>query len=366
MYIAKLDWNSCWLETGKKEKTRVGSIRQNARHLLPDWRNQGVLWRILVSVNLLALGAALVGARTPRGWLDTFMENAAWVEPLLLANLLFLALARDALWRCPPRLGQGIVLLVVAGSAIFLQDSWRFLGLTQDALMWRAVLLAVACAALLLYYFELRARMLLPYVTEARLAALNARISPHFLFNALNTAIALIRSDPRGAERALESLSDLFRALLNNNYELTSLSAEIALGRQYLELEKLRLGERLHVHWDIEVLPQDTLVPPLMLQPLLENAVYHGIEPSAQAGENQVRMDMKDERLRLEVINSMKDPDESDVFPEQRSGNRMALENIRQRLALYYYMEATLEHGVKNGLYRVCVECPCRTRNFSV
>jgi two-component system sensor histidine kinase AlgZ len=327
-----------------------------------------VLWRALISVNLLALGAALVDARTFASWLTAFMENAAWVEPLLLTNLLFLALARDVLWRCPPRLGQGVVLLVVAGSTIVLHDSWHFLGLTQDRALWRAALLAVGCAALLLYYFELRAQALLPHLAEARLAALNARIRPHFLFNALNTVIALIRSNPRGAENALESLSDLFRALLKNTQELTPLSSEIALGRQYLELEKLRLGERLQVHWDIKVLPQDMLVPPLMLQPLLENAVYHGIEPSAQAGEIQVRMDMKDHHFRLEVINTLKDPEENaSAEPlEERPGNRMALENIRQRLALYYDMEATLEHGIRNGLYRVHVECPCRTHSFSI
>jgi two-component system sensor histidine kinase AlgZ len=353
-------------ENRKKEKTRVGSIRQNTRHLLPDWRNQGILWRTLIGVNLLALGAALVEARTPAGWLAVFIENAAWVEPLLLSNLIFLALARNALWRCSFRLGQGVVLLFVAASTALLQDSWRFLGLTQEGLMWRAVLLAITCAVLLLYYFELRAQALLPHLAEARLAALNARIRPHFLFNALNTVIALIRSNPRGAENALESLSDLFRALLKNTHELTSLSAEIALGRQYLELEKLRLGERLHVRWEIEALPQDTLVPPLVLQPLLENAVYHGIEPSAQAGEIQVRMNMKDARFRLEVINTLAGADAAVRGLEIRPGNRMALENIRQRLALYYDMEATLEHGVKNGLYRVYIECPCRTRHFSV
>ncbi|MDR2365673.1 MAG: histidine kinase [Zoogloeaceae bacterium] len=351
-------------ENRKKEKTRVGSIRQNTRRLLPDWRNQGILWRALIGANLLALGASLVEARALAGWLTVFMGNAAWVEPLLLANLIFLALVRDALWRCPFRLGQGIVLLAVAASAAFLQDSWRFLGLTQDGSIWRAVLLAVLCAASMLYYFELRAQALLPHLAEARLAALNARIRPHFFFNALNTIIALIRSDPRGAENALESLSDLFRALLKNNQELTPLSAEIALGRQYLELEKLRLGERLHVLWDIGVLPQDILVPPLMLQPLLENAVYHGIEPSAQAGEIQISMDMKDDRLRLEIINTLEDASEPAALPEARPGNRMALENIRQRLALYYDMEASLEHGIRNGLYRVRVECPCRTRDF--
>lgn len=348
----------------------MGSIRQNTRQLLPDWRNLGVLLRTLLGVNLLALGAALVEAHHLRGWLAAFVENAAWVEPLLLINLGFLALSRDLLWRLRPRTGQALALIFASLSGLLLQDSWRFLGLAEaDDPLWRAALLSFATAYALLAYFEWRGRALSSRLEEARLSALNARIRPHFLFNALNTVIALIRSDPRGAENALENLSELFRALLKNPRELSPLSAEIALGRQYLELEKLRLGDRLQVTWEIEALPQETLVPPLMLQPLLENAVYHGIESTAAGGEIQVRMGMSGERLQLEVSNSLGD-DAATPITGHRSGNHMALKNIRERLALYYDMEATLVHGEmrgkKRGCYRVHIELPCRTHSFSV
>jgi two-component system sensor histidine kinase AlgZ len=341
----------------------VGSIRQNTRHLLPDWRNLGVLLRALLGVNLLSLGAALIEAHTLREWLTVFMENAAWVEPLLFTNLTFLMIGRDLLWRCHPRAGQACVLLLVAISSIFLQDSWRFLGFSQpDNPLWRVALMACAVAFLLLMYFELRGKALSPRLEEARLSALNARIRPHFLFNALNTVIALIRSNPQGAENALENLSELFRALLYNPRELSPLSAEIALGRQYLELEKLRLGERLRIHWNIEALPQETLAPPLMLQPLLENAVYHGIESTPEGGDIWVRMGMNREMLRIEIRNSMG----GNATVRHHPGNHMALDNIRQRLALYYDMEATLEHGVKHGHYQVHIELPCRARGFPV
>jgi two-component system sensor histidine kinase AlgZ len=322
-----------------------------------------VLLRVLLGVNLLALVAALIEARSLREWLAVSVEHAAWVEPLLFINLAFLMVSRDLLWRCRPRAGQACVLVFAAASGVLLQDSWRFLGLAQpDDPLWRAALIALAVTFLLLLYFELRGKALSPRLEEARLAALNARIRPHFLFNALNTVIALIRSDPKGAENALENLSELFRALLHNPRELSPLSAEIALGRQYLELEKLRLGERLRVQWEIGTLPQETLAPPLMLQPLLENAVYHGIESSAQGGDIQVRMGMTGEMLQIDISNSMGDT----AAARRHPGNHMALDNIRQRLALYYDMEATLEHGRKHGRYRVRIELPRRARSFSV
>jgi two-component system sensor histidine kinase AlgZ len=340
----------------------MSSIRQNSRQILPDWRNLGVLLRALLGVNLLALAAALVEAHSLHEWLVVFVENAAWVEPLLFINLAMLALGRDLLWHCPPRIGRACVLCFAAASGALLQDSWRFLGLAQaDEPLWRAALMAIGAAYALLMYFEWRGKALSPRLEEARLSALNARIRPHFLFNALNTVIALIRSNPKGAENALENLSELFRALLRNPSELSPLSAEISLGRQYLELEKLRLGERLRVNWEIETLPQETLAPPLMLQPLLENAVYHGIESTAQGGEIRVHMGMNGERLQLEISNSL-----GDAAATQRPGNHMALDNIRQRLALYYDMEATLEHGVAQGRYRVYIELPCRAHNLSV
>ena len=132
----------------------------------------------------------------------------------------------------------------------------------------------------ILYYFHLRNRALSPALTEARLQALQARIRPHFLFNSINAVLSLIRPEPKRAEAALEDMADLFRVLMADNRDLSTLEREVELTRQYLNLEQLRLGERLQVEWHIDNMPGEALIPPLVLQPLVENAVYHGIEPS--------------------------------------------------------------------------------------
>lgn len=335
----------------------MSSIRQNAGHPLPDWRNLGVLLRAMLGINGLALGVALAQVQTLGNWLPGFVDSAAWVEPLLLFNLGLLALGRDLLWRCPLRLGQGLVLLLAAGSSALLWDAWRFLGLAEggSGAMGRVVLLAVGGAGLLLFYFELRARAFSPRVAEARLQALNARIRPHFLFNSLNTIISLIRTEPRRAENALEELAELFRALMREPRELVPLSEEIALGRQYLDLEKLRLGARLQVLWEVNAVPLETLVPPLMLQPLLENAVHHGIEASDKEGVVRVSLNMVGDELQL-LVSNPNPPDEG----APRGGNHMALGNIRERLSLYYDMEARLEHGPVGAEYQVKIELPCK------
>ena len=134
-------------------------------------------------------------------------------------------------------------------------------------------------AAALLAYFRLLWKAHSPALAEARLQALQARIRPHFLFNSLNAVLALIRRDPQRAERALEDLADLFRTLMSDARQFVRLSDEIALLERYAELEQLRLGERLRITWDLDGAPVDALLPPMVLQPLLENAVYHGVEP---------------------------------------------------------------------------------------
>jgi len=218
------------------------------------------------------------------------------------------------------------------------------------------VLLAMATAGLLLAYFELRSRALSPAQAEARLAALNARIRPHFLFNSLNAVLSLIRARPQQAEAALESLSDLFRAAMRDPGELVSLADEIDLGRQYLELEKLRLGERLHVDWQLAGVPMDLPIPPLMLQPLLENAVYHGIEPSPEGGAVTVAIRQVGEELRIVISNPT-----AGQLPHA-AGNQMALANIRERLALYYDLEARLETEAGDHRYDVRITLPCKRK----
>lgn len=338
----------------------MASIRQiPSPHPLPDWRNFGVILRVLLGANALALAAALLQSSTLAGWLPRYVELAGWVEPLLLAVIGLLAGLRDLLARLPGRPAQAAVLALAAAAAALQYDLWTWLGLADRMAfgMVKAALLAAAAAGLLLGYFEQRARAFSPAVAEARLAALNARIRPHFLFNSLNTVLSLIRAEPKRAEAALEALADLFRAALRDHRELVSLSDEIALGRQYLELEKLRLGERLRVDWQVADVPLDTLIPPLMLQPLLENAVYHGIEPAAEGGVVRIGFARRSDGLAIEIANPMS------LAGQHAAGNQMAVANIRERLALYYDLEARLEVRQETGNYCVRITLPCRTRN---
>lgn len=335
----------------------MASIRHfPATHPLPDWRNFGVMLRALLGVNGLAALAALVQAGDIGKWLESYLQLAAIVEPLLLVELGLLSLSRDVLWRLPLRLGQACVVGLAGGLAAAMFLYARSLALIEAGAALRAVLLAMACAALLLAYFELRSRALSPAQAEARLAALNARIRPHFLFNSLNAVLSLIRARPQQAEEALESLSDLFRAAMRDPGELVSLADEISLGRQYLDLEKLRLGERLAVDWQLGEVDMNLPIPPLMLQPLLENAVYHGIEPSPEGGVVSVAIEQGNDALRIVIANPTAGQ------PQHAVGNRMALANIRERLVLYYDLEARLETEVSDHRYEVRITLPCQTK----
>ena len=343
-----------------------------ATHPLPDWRNFGVMLRVLLGINALAILAALVRAPVLTDWAGQYIELAAMVEPLLLINLGLLSLLRDFLWRMPLRVGQWLVMLQVSAVAAALFIYVATLGLLDYAGILRAVLLTASATALLLGYFDLRSRAFFPAQSEARLAALNARIRPHFLFNSLNAVLSLIRARPQEAEAAmpvtaaaladlaeaaLEALSDLFRAAMRDPGELVSLADEIALGRQYLELEKLRLGERLAVDWKIGAISMDLPIPPLMLQPLLENAVYHGIEPAQEGGLVTVEIEQKGEELRIAIAN----PTVGQA--QHAAGNQIAVANIRERLALYYDLEARLETEVGDNRYEVRIILPCQRRH---
>ena len=139
------------------------------------------------------------------------------------------------------------------------------------------------------------------------------------------------------------------------------LADEIALCRQYLALESLRLGERLQVEWALDAMPASLLVPPLMLQPLLENAVYHGIEPLGQPGLLSIRCVREGDTLRLDVTNPLPPPGGRAGRPGGAAGSHMALDNIRERLMLFFDLEAGLDNACSNGRYRVRIRLPYRT-----
>lgn len=211
---------------------------------------------------------------------------------------------------------------------------------------------SLTVTGVLLAYFNLRSRALSPAFTEARLQALQSRIRPHFLFNCINAVLSLIRADPKRAEHALEDMADLFRVLMADNRQLSPLQREIELCQQYLQLEQLRLGERLKVEWHIDNLPSDALIPPLVLQPLLENAVYHGIEPIADTGIININI----YKSRNEVHIVLRNPYQTEG--KHHSGNKMALNNIRERLALHFDAESRLESIVSDSVYQVHIIIP--------
>jgi two-component system, LytTR family, sensor histidine kinase AlgZ len=219
----------------------------------------------------------------------------------------------------------------------------------------RTLVLTLLVAAFLLVYFRLHTKAFSPALAEARLQALQARIRPHFLFNSLNAVLALIRRDPKRAERSLEDLADLFRTLMADARQFVRLADEISLLERYAEIEQLRLGDRLRISWELDAAPSDALLPPMVLQPLLENAVYHGVEPGTGAGDVLVRIERRGERVLAVIENPYLEKG------NQRAGNRMALDNIRERLALFFDAEARLETRIANGRYRVDIEIPYRS-----
>ena len=342
----------------------MASIKQNAAismsppprqgRRLPNLRNLGVSLRILVIVNLMLLIAAVMQAPAPTAILPGLARISAMAQPLLLLSLLLLYALNPLLQKLPYRWGAAAFLLAPCALASLLHYLGRDLLPHALPALTQSWLLCLTVAALLLHYFDLRRRALSPAVTEARLQALQARIRPHFLFNSINAVLSLMRNHPRRAETALEDMAELFRVLMSDNRELVPLAQELALCRQYLALEKLRLDERLSVNWQIDAMPPDALVPPLVLQPLLENAVYHGIEPLPEGGEVTIHIYMERHQVNIVLSNPLARQ------PVHQGGNRMALSNIRERLALHFDVEASLSCRSEAGRYLVHIALPHR------
>ena len=328
------------------------SINQNANAgALPNFRNLGILLRILVIVDGICLAAALLKTGEPLALMEELIDLTALVQPILILSLLVLAAANNWLQRL--RYPYAILTLIAIELAV--ATAVYFLGLTVfkgGGALERYWLFTLLVTGILIGYFDLRGRALSPALTEARLQALQARIRPHFLFNSINAVLSLMRQDPRRAEQVLEDLADLFRVLMADNRQLTQIAREIDLARQYLNIELLRLGARLRVEWDIAGMPPDALIPPLVLQPLLENAVYHGIEPRSDPGVIAIRIHCDNGRVHISLRNPYR------RASEHHSGNRMALANIRERLALHFDAEASIKTTATDDIYQVHIVIP--------
>lgn len=351
-----------WRGRGRQDSTHapgaLHSVSCCPHRLLPDFRNLGTVLRIVLLVNACALAGAVSQVANAGELWQRMLLDSALLQPVLLTVLLVLYRLNGVL----PRLKYGwsvvaIALLSAVVTLFFSQVGGElFIEANGSAffLEIRRMLLAAVLAFVLLAYFRWRTMAMSPALQNARLQALQARIRPHFLFNSINAVLAIVRAEPKRAEAALEDMADLFRMAMSDAHDLVALKDEVALAQRYLALEQLRLGERLQVRWQIAHMPPQALVPPLVLQPLLENAVYHGIEPLAEGGILVIDIHEQRGQLHLSVSNPLS------AHAVQADGNRLALSNIRERLSLLFDVEAEYRVERNDDSYHVHIVIPLR------
>ncbi|HEB96798.1 MAG TPA: sensor histidine kinase [Sedimenticola thiotaurini] len=343
---------------------RATTAQERDRAFLPSFCSIRTVFGVVVSAELLAVMLSLGNLGSLHRIVDQLSLHSLFIQWVALAGIGALCLLRP--WLRGRSHGVAgllawlvlllVTLLVSLGARMVLEqpllDRGGILFLVQNL-----GIAAVASALILRYlYVQYQWRRQVEAESEARFQALQSRIRPHFLFNSMNTIANLTRSDPRLAEEVVYDLSDLFRASLADVGRRSTLGDELELARGYLRIEQLRLGERLRVEWDLEGLPEQALLPALVLQPLLENAVYHGIEPAQRGGVIHISGRYRRRRVNLSIRNSM--PEEAERSRHHRSGNRMALDNTRQRLQGFFAGEASLTVGEVDGQHQVRLTFP--------
>jgi two-component system sensor histidine kinase AlgZ len=338
------------------------------QHFLPDFGSFGMAIRIVFLAILI--GIIITIGRNPtfdkQAWED-FNLLLAFALALSLVSVVALKIAAPLLTRMSAATGSVLVLVLVLAVTAVGTDAMIFalydLGLIperwppwRESLLVRTLMITAIISMLGLRYLLLRHRAEQDAQSqqEARMQALQSRIRPHFLFNSLNSVASLTRSDPARAEAVLHDLADLFRVLLADARKLVPVSAEREISRQYLEIEKLRLGDRLNVKWNVSNVPRAAQIPALTLQPLLENAIYHGIEPRFGGGTVKIEMWSEGETLYVLISNPLPDVQQA----ARSKGNKIAQDNIRQRLVTQFGNNADMQAFEEGGQYHVKLKMP--------
>jgi two-component system sensor histidine kinase AlgZ len=337
---------------------------------LPNFCSSSAALAIVLICELTALLLALARNTGALGfWADLGLTSMflLWIA---LCGAALLCLLRNYLSRQTVAVGSAVVLGItvalvmliswlawyfgsadgrgwLAGGPLFSMDTWTFM--LRNA----GITFVVTALALRYFFVTHKWRHNVELQARARVHALQARIRPHFLFNSMNTIAALTRSNPARAEEAVQDLADLFRANLNEKRNQIALAEEIDVAHTYQRMEQLRLGDRLRVDWKVDSLPSDALVPGLTLQPLLENAIYHGIEPRPDGGAVTVTGEFNKGMITIVVRNPLPAANVT-----MREGNRLALANIKERMELMYGERATVKSGRFDAEYIVTLRFP--------
>ncbi|TWI57515.1 two-component system sensor histidine kinase AlgZ [Pseudomonas duriflava] len=333
---------------------------------VPELCEPEALLVLILLAELLVLVLVLADPITDEfNWVRLALVSL-FVQWNVLLSAALLCRLRPVLARLKPALAGAIccgvvVALTLACTAV--ADWLSLAGPMQQSgevrLYERHALIALIMSALMLRYFYLQSQWRRQQQAElkARIEALQARIRPHFLFNSLNSIASLIVIDPDKAERAVLDLSSLFRASLAKPGALVLWKEEIALSRRYLEIEKLRLGDRLTVNWQIDTVPDNLPIPQLTLQPLLENALIYGIAPRIEGGCVEVKARYTEGVLELSITNPFDEAAEH--HPRPPKGTKQALTNIESRLAALFGPAASLKIERRNQRHTTSLRYPC-------
>lgn len=342
-----------------EESTLLGSVipgeeaapRSPVRASMFDACHVGVVLRAVLFVEAVVGVGAMFGAGQVVDWLLRFSLLTGGVLPATLGWLIAVCALKAHLNRLEPSRQWLAGTVLGAAAGLYGCGLLALMGLLQPAPWWASAAAGALLSAMVLAGLFWRAKARMPAATAARLAELQSRIRPHFLFNTLNSAIALVRAEPAKAEAVLEDLSELFRHALADPAESVTLGQEIALAQRYLAIEQVRFGDRLQLQWSLDATASQAKLPPLLLQPLVENAVKHGVEPSASGAQLRISTLRRGSKVVIKVTNS------TPAGVGER-GHGLALANVRERLALLHDVQAQFRAVFKDGVFQVRLEIP--------
>lgn len=329
--------------------------------VLPDVRNAGIVIKILIVLAGLSTACALFSARNSLEWATLILQYYFYALPVAIVVIIGLMCMRQFAPKASVKTTEIVAYTIAIATAnLFYFAIFHYGQVPYDfhtklfAVLKVTLVTAIGLNIIFQYLFFI-GLSLAPASAQIRLQSLTYRIRPHFLFNSLNAILALIRRDTRKAEYALEELAELFRWLLKDIAQFVTIRKEIDIVQQFLAIEKVRLGDRLHIVWDIHPTAQNAIIPALTLQPLIENAIYHGVESMVGECAILVKITYDTGIVGISVSNPF------DPNFRHKKGSGIALETIKQRLELCFDLEFRVHTRLDANRYTIELTFPFRT-----